>query len=270
VVLSSGHGDVLDPASVVHDGEFLLALDVTAGARGPASEARVRLASRVERAWLPEATRVLTHRFEPATGSVRATEETRLYELAIAERPAPVDPLEALRLLVDAFGARGVTPDQTTAAARLKFAGIELDWSALAEAACAGLTTLPPLSLVASLPTHQKRELARLAPESLRLPSGRDTKLAYRDDGAVVASVKLQELFGLAETPRIGARGEPVLFELLAPNGRPVQTTRDLKSFWSQTYPEVRKELRARYPRHPWPEDPWTAVATHRPKRRGA
>ena len=72
--------------------------------------------------------------------------------------------------------------------------------------------------------------------------------------------MKLQELFGLAETPRIGARGEPVLFELLAPNGRPVQTTRDLKSFWSRTYPEVRRELRARYPKHPWPEDPWTAM----------
>ena len=75
-----------------------------------------------------------------------------------------------------------------------------------------------------------------------------------------MAAVKLQELFGLAETPRIGPRQEPVILELLAPNGRPVQTTRDLRSFWARTYPEVRKELRGRYPRHPWPEDPWTAT----------
>ena len=102
------------------------------------------------------------------------------------------------------------------------------------------------------------------------LPSGRGARLVYRDDGTVVASVKLQELFGLADSPRIGRSREPVVFELLAPNGRPVQTTRDLRSFWDRTYPEVRKELRARYPRHPWPEDPWTAVPTHRPKPRGA
>src|SRR6059036_1450466 len=73
---------------------------------------------------------------------------------------------------------------------------------------------------------------------------------------------------GLADTPRIGKRREPVVLSLLAPNGRPVQVTRDLRSFWDQTYPEVRKELRGRYPKHPWPEDPWTAPATHRTKRR--
>jgi ATP-dependent RNA helicase HrpB len=68
--------------------------------------------------------------------------------------------------------------------------------------------------------------------------------------------VKLQELFGLADTPRVGRRREPVLLSLLAPNGRPVQVTRDLRSFWNRTYPEVRKELRGRYPKHRWPEDP--------------
>ena len=86
---------------------------------------------------------------------------------------------------------------------------------------------------------------------------GRTVRLEYRDDGSVSAAVKLQELFGLAETPRVGPRREPVLLELLAPNGRPVQTTRDLRSFWNRTYPEVRKELRGRYPKHRWPEDPW-------------
>lgn len=103
-------------------------------------------------------------------------------------------------------------------------------------------------------------------PPTLPLPSGRSAKLDYRDDGSIVAAVKLQELFGLADTPRIN--GTPVTFELLSPAGRPVQVTRDLRSFWNGAYQEVRKELRARYPRHPWPEDPWTATATHRTKRK--
>ncbi|HYS52564.1 MAG TPA: ATP-dependent helicase C-terminal domain-containing protein [Thermoanaerobaculia bacterium] len=103
--------------------------------------------------------------------------------------------------------------------------------------------------------------------EMITLPSGRRARLDYRDDGSVVVSVKLQELFGLAETPRVGPKKTPVTFELLAPNGRPVQTTSDLRSFWENTYPEIRKELRGRYPKHPWPEDPWTARPTHRTKK---
>jgi ATP-dependent helicase HrpB len=70
----------------------------------------------------------------------------------------------------------------------------------------------------------------------------------------------------LAKTPRIGPRREPVVLSLLAPNGRPVQVTRDLRSFWDRTYPEVRKELRGRYPKHPWPEDPWNATPSAKPK----
>jgi ATP-dependent helicase HrpB len=268
VVLASGHGGVLDRQSVVVDGEFLLALSVEAGERGPGAEARVRLASRVEREWLPPTTRKVEHRFDPATGTVRAIEVEHVFELTIAERVVPADPAQAFPLLVDAFVARGVTPDQAPIAARLRFAGIELDLDAIARVACAGRTTLPALEISASVDHHVRRELARLAPETLPLPSGRDARLVYRDDGTVVASVKLQELFGLADSPRVGARGETVVFELLAPNGRPVQTTRDLRSFWDRTYPEVRKELRSRYPRHPWPEDPWTAIATHRPKPR--
>jgi ATP-dependent helicase HrpB len=92
--------------------------------------------------------------------------------------------------------------------------------------------------------------------------------LTYADDGSVSASVKLQEMFGLAESPRIGPNRMPVTLHLLAPNGRPVQTTRDLRSFWERTSPEVRKELRGRYPKHPWPEDPWKAPPTHRTARR--
>ena len=113
----------------------------------------------------------------------------------------------------------------------------------------------------------QKSKVERPPAPTIKLPSGRIAKLDFRDDGSVVASVKLQELFGLAETPRVGPHQTPVTFELLAPNGRPVQTTRDLRSFWQNTYPEVRKELRGRYPKHPWPEDPWSAKPTHRTKK---
>ena len=270
VVLASGHGGVLDRGSVVLDGEFLLALDVEAGERGPGAEARVRLASRVEREWLPATTRRVEHRFDPGSEAVRAIEVERVFALMIAERAVSPDPEQAFPLLVSAFVARGVTPDQAPIAARLRFAGIDLDLQAIGRTVCAGQTALPTLAIAASIGHHERRELARLAPETLALPSGRDTKLDYRDDATVVASVKLQELFGLADSPRIGARGAPVVFELLAPNGRPVQTTRDLRSFWDKTYPEVRRELRARYPRHPWPQDPWTATASHRPKPRGA
>ncbi|HEY3055690.1 MAG TPA: ATP-dependent helicase C-terminal domain-containing protein [Thermoanaerobaculia bacterium] len=111
-------------------------------------------------------------------------------------------------------------------------------------------------------------EPERRGPATLLLPSGRSVKLEYRDDGTIVVSVKLQELFGLAETPRIGPEQTPVTFELLAPNGRPVQITKDLRSFWNGAYQQVRRELRARYPKHPWPDDPWTAVPTHKTKKR--
>jgi ATP-dependent helicase HrpB len=269
VVLASGHGGVLDRRSVVLDGEFILALDVEAGSRGPQAEARVRVASRVEREWLPAPTRSVEHRFDPVTGEVHAFAVERVFDIAIAEHARRAAPEAAEPLLVDAFVARGVTPDQASIAARWRFAGIEPDLAAIARAACLGRTTLPALDLDASIDFDARRELARLAPEALALPSGRKVKLHYRHDGTVVASVKLQELFGLAAAPRIGARGAAVVFELLAPNGRPIQTTSDLKSFWDTTYSRVRGELRSRYPRHPWPEDPWTAVPTHRAKPRG-
>jgi ATP-dependent helicase HrpB len=87
------------------------------------------------------------------------------------------------------------------------------------------------------------------------MPDGRHVRLDYRDDGSVVAAVKIQQAFGLRTSPRLGPRKVPVTFELLAPNGRPAQVTSDLASFWQRGYPEVRKELRARYPKHKWPEE---------------
>jgi ATP-dependent helicase HrpB len=270
LLLASGHGAVLARESGVGDGDFVLALDVAAGPRGAGSEALVRLASRVEREWLSATARDTVHRFEPGSGSVRAVERDLLGELVLAERPVPPDPQAASRLLIEEIRRRGLGPEGESLARRLRFAAIDLDLDQLVEAACAGRTTLPPLDAEGLLPADVLRQLARLAPSRLPVPSGREAALEYQADGTVTAAVKLQELFGLAETPRLGPRQEPVLLQLLAPNGRPVQATRDLRSFWERTYPAVRKELRGRYPKHPWPEDPWTAPPTARTTRRGA
>jgi len=122
-------------------------------------------------------------------------------------------------------------------------------------------------ALAAMLDYDQRRQLDAQAPESLAVPSGRQHRLDYSTDPPVLA-VKLQELFGLADTPRVAGGRVPVMLHLLSPAGRPMQVTRDLAGFWERTYPEVRKELKGRYPKHPWPEDPWTATPTHRAKRR--
>jgi ATP-dependent helicase HrpB len=124
-------------------------------------------------------------------------------------------------------------------------------------------------ALAARIDFAQRRALDEQAPVSLRVPSGMERRIAYADDALPVLAVKLQELFGLADTPRIAGGRIPLTLHLLSPGGKPVQVTQDLRSFWERTYPEVKKELKGRYPKHPWPDDPWTAVPTHRAKPRG-
>lgn len=188
--------------------------------------------------------------------------------IVIAERPARIDAEVAAGLLADAYQQRGPSEADTRLLRRLRFADLTADPAALVRLAARGRRALDEIDLRDALDSRAAAELERLAPERLNVPSGRTAPLRYDEDGGVTASVKLQELFGLAETPRLGPRRTPVTFELLAPNGRPVQTTRDLRSFWNTTYLQVRKELRGRYPKHPWPEDPWTAPPTARAKRR--
>lgn len=113
-----------------------------------------------------------------------------------------------------------------------------------------------------SLTWDQQQDLDRLAPQVLEVPSGSKVPLEYKTNGeAPVLAVRLQQMFGLAETPRVNDNQIPVLLHLLSPSNRPVQVTRDLKNFWNSTYFEVKKELKRRYPKHSWPEDPWTAEA---------
>jgi ATP-dependent RNA helicase HrpB len=268
LLLASGHGAFLSRESGVRTAEFLVALDVAAAPPGPtgSSEAIVRLASAVDREWLTPTRREVVHVLDETAGRVRALERDWYDELLLAERPVAPDPLAAEEIVFAALAARGFGEAGEALLRRVRFAGLELDRDALLRTASAGATRVPSPEWHSFLPRDVGRQLERLAPEHLAVPSGRRVPLEYREDGSVVASVKLQELFGLGESPRLGPRQEPVTFSLLAPNGRPVQTTRDLGSFWERTYPEVRKELRGRYPKHPWPEDPWTAVATARAK----
>ena len=130
-------------------------------------------------------------------------------------------------------------------------------------AICAGLRSLdeiPAANWLAALQTrvgHERlAEIDRLAPVQLELANGRRYRLAYEPGTAPVLAVRIQELFGVRETPRVAAGRVPVLLHLLGPNHRPQQVTSDLASFWKTTYAEIRKELRRRYPKHAWPEDP--------------
>jgi ATP-dependent helicase HrpB len=265
-LLASGHGAVLGRESGVRDAPFVVAVDVQAGRRGEAAEAEIRIASAIDVSWLEPTDVRLEHTID--AGRVRAVERIYYGAIAIGERPAAPDRDEAARLLAAAYQARGLTDADEQLVRRLRFADLPADLPSLLRAAAMGHRSLDEIDLRTALEWSVARELERRAPETVPVPSGRTARLVYQHDGTVTAAVKLQELFGLAESPRLGVRREPIVFELLAPNGRAVQTTRDLRSFWNTTYQEVRKELRGRYPRHPWPEDPWTAPPTARAKPR--
>ncbi len=228
LILASGTGATLAREIEHTGGEWFVVLEI-----------RGELAHRViaiERAWLTPTRREVVHSIKD--GRAHAMERDWYGGILLREQQVKPEPIEAKRLL-DEYKRSNVDPEL---ALRLKFAGMTFD--------------------------DPRHRLESLAPSAIPLPSGRKAALEYREDGSVIASAKLQELFGLAETPRIGPGKIPITFALLAPNGRPVQVTQDLKNFWNTTYFEVRKELRARYPRHPWPDDPWTATPTHRTKRR--
>jgi ATP-dependent helicase HrpB len=159
-------------------------------------------------------------------------------------------------------------------------------WPAMTEAALMGdLSWLEPFlagctrrahfarvplaaALRSRLTRAQLRELDELAPTHIELPTGTRARIDYRDDNAPCASMRMQEVFGLAATPRIGRGAVPITFKLLSPAQRPLQVTRDLASFWRNAYRDVRKDMRGRYPRHYWPENPLEAEPTRRAKPR--
>lgn len=273
VTLATGHGAVMGSESGVREGDWLVALDVTAGSvrlKADATlttEARVRSACRIEAEWLGPTRSEVIHSID-ISGVVRAHATDWYDALVLRERHVAIDPVIASQMLAQAWCNREHDADTERLVRRATFAGHSLDLSGLAVLAAAGANSLKGLDIAAQLPWATKQAIERDAPDSLAVPSGRSMRLDYAADGTVSVAVKLQELFGLAETPKLGPKRIPVTFHLLAPNARPVQSTQDLKSFWATTYQEVRKELRGRYPRHPWPEDPWTATPTHRTTKR--
>lgn len=165
-----------------------------------------------------------------------------------ADEPWPDISTENLLATADSW----LTPYLTTINKRSELQ--KLDWLNI-------LTGLLPWDLQPKLDKH--------APVRITVPSGSQIKLHYFADGRTpVIEVRLQEMFGLLETPTINEGRTKILLHLLSPGYKPVQVTQDLKSFWQTTYHEVRKELRMRYPRHHWPEDPWTAEAVRGVKKR--
>ena len=147
------------------------------------------------------------------------------------------------------------------------------DWL---QPAFAGKTRLDALgeddlanALKSGLDWSLRQRIDALAPTRITVPSGMERRIEYAHGQPPLLAVKLQELFGLADTPRVADGRVPVLLHLLSPGGKPLQVTSDLRNFWNSTYAEVKKEMKGRYPKHPWPDDPWSARATHRAKPRG-
>lgn len=295
-VMVDGRGVVLGDESAVREPELFVAVEV-AGPRGAGGEARVRIASAVDAAWLPaeRLTRAVEIEWDAERRRAVARRRTRYEDLALAddEVPLPAERAgEAEALLVaaacaDLPAALGLDAEPVASfLARLRSLAAwmpELDLptfgdeeiAALLPLLAAGRRSLDELSraplvdvLRGHLTARQAAALEREAPERLEVPSGSRLRLDYEPGRPPVLAVRIQELFGLAETPRVAAGRVPVLLHLLAPSGRPQQVTQDLASFWENTYPQVKKELAGRYPKHAWPEDPRRAVAMRGAKRR--
>ncbi len=235
--------------------------------------------------------------------ALEARRESGFDRIVLDSRPAGrVDPAQAARALTDAVRELGLEALPWTDALRqwrYRVQGLrqwmpELELPDLSDAALlgtlddwllpafAGKTRLDALAeaelgeaLKSRIDWNLRQQIDRHAPVRISVPSGLERAIDYAldDDGISprppVLAVKLQELFGLADTPRIADGRVPLLLHLLSPGGKPLQVTGDLRNFWENTYAEVRKEMKGRYPRHPWPDDPWSATATHRAKPRG-
>lgn len=290
-VMVGGHGVRLAPSSGVNEPELFLCVDVDACQ----NETLVRQASAVRRDWLPpeKVHSNVEVTFDPAAEQVIARRRVRYEDLLLEETQAALPEAETVaRTLVAAAVERldRVLPPADSPGGLyltrnrcLRKWMPELELPAFNEADLRELLTwLAPrcrsfadlrqsdwLEAFQGKLTHAQRQaIEREAPERIEVPSGSRIALRYEPGRPPVLAVRIQELFGLADTPRVAGGRIPVLLHLLAPNHRPQQVTDDLASFWHNTYSQVRKELRARYPKHAWPEDPWTATAQRRPQQR--
>ncbi|MGH8115820.1 MAG: ATP-dependent helicase C-terminal domain-containing protein, partial [Rhodanobacteraceae bacterium] len=301
-LLANGRGTRLDAASTLFAEPWLVvsearfderdSLVLTAAPFDPALLER-DYPQRIQRA---RAVRMNVH------DTIEAFEERRFDAIVLECRGVPAGTDEALPALLATIRARGIamlpwSESATRLRARIGWlrrvlpgAGLPdisdhalvtslESWLAPALLNTRKLSALSPAQLSDAFATHlawaQRQLLDGAAPDAIAVPSGRMRKLDYPLDVAADAAapapalaVKLQELFGLAETPRIAHGRVPVTLHLLSPAGRPIQVTQDLRGFWERTYPDVKKDLKGRYPRHPWPDDPWNATPTHRAKPR--
>jgi ATP-dependent helicase HrpB len=283
-----GRGVRMADSSAVRNAPLFLAVDVDRGG----AEALVRQASAVPREWLP-ADRLATRtevEFDSESGRVIARRRVYWEDLLLEESPTALPDGEEVAAILAAAAGQALdtvfpSGDADTAEFVNRVRSLrqwmpELDLPAFD---AAGLAEILPLvcygcrslddvrkaswlvHLQATLTHEQRQVLAREAPERIEVPSGSRIKLHYEPGKPPVLAVRIQEMFGMMETPRVAGGRVAVLLHLLAPNYRPQQVTDDLASFWRTTYHQVRKDLRRRYPKHAWPEDPYQAVAERRP-----
>jgi ATP-dependent helicase HrpB len=281
------------PASPMAREEFIAIADADAGA----TEGRVYLAAPLDRreleaAFADEFTVSEEVRWDDREGRVQSARIRQLGALAVDESPFTADGEKIALAMIDGIRRRGLQclpwdaeanrfHERAQWAARISGSLVDYSDAALLDGLeiwlmpyLAGMSRLDHLqrlplneALRARLTPRQQREMDRCAPSHCLVPSGSRIRLEYTAGDQVVLAVKLQELFGLVETPRVGGGAVPVTIHLLSPAARPLAVTQDLPSFWKNTYPEIRKQLRARYPKHPWPEDPLTAEPTRRTRR---
>ena len=293
--LANGRQAQIDETHSLAGAPFLVVADVT----GSATQGRIRSAvaldpAELETLFAGHITTETSLAFDPATGSVRARRQRRLDALRLADDTAPVTDFEAAaKLLAEAALKRPETlpwsKDQKALRARATFLHQTLghDWPDLSDAALAadpawlvphlvGETRLAAINaehlgaaLDALLPWVKRQDIEKLLPSHFHAPSGSHLPIDYGAENGPALEVRVQELFGLDRHPSVANGKLPLLLVLLSPAHRPIQTTRDLPGFWRGSWKDVQKDLKGRYPRHPWPDDPIAAPATSRAKPRG-
>ncbi|MCB9788311.1 MAG: ATP-dependent helicase HrpB [Deltaproteobacteria bacterium] len=294
LTMSGGRGGVLEWPERTRAGRYLLALDVDAGRRGAFARTRVRLAVPVDPGWLegrPQVRSVERVRWDAERERVVAERERSLgtvvlerVALPLADRALAAELLEAeaardpSRALTLDEAACGLLRRLQIVAEHVPEAGLPADAQALLRAAlpglCAGLSSLAELrrapvaqGLLAGLDHRQRQALEEHAPQHVEVPSGSRIRLRWPEDGPPILAVKVQEVFGWTASPTIARGRVPVVLHLLDPAGRPLQVTSDLGSFWRGAWSDARKQMRSRYPKHRWPEDPLTAEPSRRTTR---
>lgn len=298
-LLSGGRGAVFRRPQRLSSCEFVVVAELDSGER----EANIFLAAAITREQLEAhfgelMTSVEEILWDDQAAAVLARRQTRLGALRLGEsRIESPDPAATRHALLEGIRKRGPAAlrfSESSQSLRQRVAflrqlpdGQAMDWPALDDDRLMqdledwlgpwldGVSRLAHLervdlhsALVTRLGHSRLALLDSLAPTHLEVPSGSRLPIDYADPAAPALAVRLQEVFGLLETPRLAAGRVPLTLKLLSPAQRPVQVTRDLAGFWVRGYPEVRKELKGRYPRHSWPDDPTTAPATRRAKPR--